>query len=182
MDRRKTSLIALNCLCGSAVLLGYWFGVRAVSGAELWGGVPQALQPANNVNMLLAAAGYLPFTYYIAFRPQPENTRIAGRFDYTLFHWLYLLILIPSAAWLPLTANLIASPGPLAWWGVRFVLFLVALGALGLVAALLRLGAEAPPGRALALVGLAPFCLQTVVLDPIIWPFYFYAPPATGAA
>ena len=75
--------------------------------------------------------------------------------------------------WLPLTAHMAAQPGLAAWACVRIDLALVALGALGLLASLISLGDGAPRGRRLAIAGLVPFCLQTVVLDALVWPAFF---------
>lgn len=173
MDRQKRSLIALNVIGGAAVLASYVVGVRAISGEALWGGVPESLKPLYTLNMLLAAAGYFLFTFYIVFRLDSKTTLVAGRFRYQSFHVLYALVLIPSAAWLPLTGYMVEHPSPFAWACVRIDLALVALGSLGLIASLLDLGSKAPRGRALAIAGLVPFCLQTVVLDALVWPAFF---------
>jgi len=123
--------------------------------------------------MFLAAAGYFFFTPYILFRLDPETTRVAGRFGYGIFHLFYALVLFPSALWLPLTAHMAEQPSLTAWACVRIDLALVALGALGLLASLISLGASAPKGLRLAIAGLVPFCLQTVVLDALVWPAFF---------
>jgi hypothetical protein len=176
MDRRKSSLIALNLIGGLAVLASYVVGVANVSGEALWGGVPESLTPLYTVNMFLAAGGYFFFTHYIVFRLDETQTRIGDRFGYSVFHLLYALVLIPSAAWLPLTAMMIDDPSTLLWATIRLVLFLVGAGSLGLVASLLKLGAHAPRGRTLAIAGLVPFCLQTVLLDALVWPAFFPTP------
>jgi hypothetical protein len=173
----RRSLLALNLVGGAAVLASYALGLRALPGDLLWGGVPAGMRPLYSANMLLAAAGYFLFTPYVLFRLDPETTRVAGRFGYRAFHLLYALVLLPSALWLPLTAHALAQPGPAAWAAVRIALALVALGSLGLLAALLALPAGAPRGRHLAVAGLVPFCLQTAVLDALVWPALL---PAAG--
>ena len=173
MDSRVRTLIALNIVGGSAVLASYAVGLGAVPGDALWGGVPDSIRPLYTVNMFLAAAGYLFFTPYILFRLDPETTRVAGRFGYGIFHLFYALMLIPSALWLPLTAHMAQQPGLVSWAYVRIDLALVAIGALGLLASLISLGADAPKGRRLAIAGLVPFCLQTVLLDALVWPAFF---------
>jgi hypothetical protein len=170
-------LIALNVVGGLAVLASYAIGLGSASsaGAALWGDLPEALRPYYKVNMFLAAAGYFLFTPYIVFRLRPEQTRIAGRFGYALFPILYALVLIPSAIWLPLTEHMIAQPSAALWALVRLDLACVGLGALGLLASLLALR-SAPRGRALAVLGLVPFCLQTALLDALVWPAFFPFP------
>lgn len=171
----KRSLVALNVLGGSAVLLSYAVGLPSV-GDALWGGIPDAARPVYTVNMFLAAAGYFLFTPYIVFRLAPDSIRWGGSLGYGVFHLLYALILIPSAVWLPLTAHVIAEPGLPAWWGLRVGLALTGLGSLGLLGILLRLPAGAPPGRGWAVLGLLPFVFQTAVLDALVWPAYFPFP------
>jgi len=175
MHEKTRSLLWLNAIGGAMVLTSYVIGVLSspTLGGALWGGVPESLRPLYTVNMFLAAGGYFLFTPFILFRLRPEDTRIAGRFGYGLFHVLYALVLIPSALWLPLTAHMLSSPSELAWIAVRLDLALVALGAVGLLASLLALSGEPPRGRALAVLGLLPFCLQTAVLDATVWPAFF---------
>jgi len=173
MEPSKRSLIALNVIGGAAVLLSYVVGLRAISGDVLWGGVPESIRWIYTLNMFLAAGGYFFFTSYIVFKLDAETTRVAGRFGYGLFLVLYALVLIPSALWLPLTGHMAEQPGLGSWAAVRIVLALVGLGSVGLVAGLLALGPRAPRGRGLALAGLAPFCLQTAVLDALVWPAFY---------
>ncbi len=173
MDTRVGTLIGLNVVGGSAVLASYVMGLGAVPGDVLWGGVPDSIRPLYTVNMFLAAAGYFFFTSYILFRLDPDTTRVAGRFGYWIFHVLYALVLIPSALWLSLTARMAEEPGLFAWALVRIDLALVAIGAVGLLACLISLGSRAPKGRRWAIAGLVPFCLQTAVLDALVWPAFF---------
>ena len=65
MPRQNLALALLNALGGIAVLgsYAYAFSYSSELRAGLWGGVPESLQPIYTVNMLLAAAGYFPFTW-----------------------------------------------------------------------------------------------------------------------
>jgi hypothetical protein len=174
------SLIVLNLFGGAAVLASYVLGLGGASGEALWGGVPESLRPLYTVNMFLAAGGYFLFTPYILLRLDPESTRVFGRFGYGFFHVAYALVLIPSALWLPLTASMVEQPTLAMWVCVRLDLMLVALGVVGLLAGLVRLGPKAPRGRGWALLGLLPFALQTVVLDALVWPAFFPLEQTTG--
>jgi hypothetical protein len=169
-------LVWLNALGGSAVLASYAWGFlgRPEQMGALWGGIPEAARSLYTANMLLAAAGYFLFTPFIAFRLPPEQTVLAAGFGYGAFHALYGLVLLPSALWLPLSFLALEHPGGWLFWLVRLVLAATAVGSLGLLAALSGLRSPRPArGRALALAGLVPFCLQTAVLDAVIWPAYF---------
>ena len=167
--------MALNLVGGLAVLTSYYLGVsspHAASGA-IWGGVPEDWRSLYQLNMLLAAAGYFPFTWLLLFSSDPE--RLAdGRWPRAALPLCYALVLFPSAAWLPLTELYIESPSAVAWWAVKLCLAATAVGSLGIFASL---GQVRPaPGRGLLLaarLGAAAFCLQTVVLDAIVWVVLF---------
>lgn len=169
-------LIAVNVVGGVAVLGSYAHGLLThpdTSGA-VWGGVPASLKPWYIVSMLTAAAGYFLFSYYIGFALDPERARIGERFGFGVFVWLYALLLAASAFWMPLTFAMIETPTAALWIAIRTVLFLVALGSLGLLIAI----ATATPRAGdwsywLALLGATAFCIQTVVLDAFVWPAYF---------
>ena len=174
--RARRWLIAVILIGGLAVLGSYLWGVlaRPDAGQTLWGGVPRSIRPFYTVNMLLAAAGYFPFTFYILFRLDPGTTRVAGRFGYGLFSWLYAAILLPSALWLPLVYVAIEQSSQAWLWVVRAALILVGAASLGILTALLK----TRPQRAgiayrLAVVGSVFFCIQTAVLDAAVWGVFF---------
>lgn len=176
--------VALNLLGGTAVLASYAWGVATPGvGDALWGGVPDSLRPLYTANMLAAAAGYFVFTGVVLQR------RLEGGHDGAEFIRIdvaYASILFASALWLPLTAWMLEAPSSLLWAFVRIDLGLVALGTLGLMFELVlpRPGVahRGRPERLLAALGLLPFALQTVVLDALIWPYYFGAVTAQGGS
>ena len=163
---------------GIAVLASYAYSlaIDPAVRAGLWGDVPPALLPGYVVSMALAAAGYFIFTTFLFVHVDPDQARIAGRFGYSLFHALYLLILGPSALWLPLTAAMIQQPSSALWLAIRLVLALVGLGSVGLLLALLTLRPRRPrTAYWLAAAGAVAFCIQTAVLDLFVWTAYFPA-------
>ncbi len=174
-DARRRRFLVLNAVGGLLVLGTYLWGALDASAVmtSLWGGVPEAIRPLYTVNMLLSAVGYFFFAPYIAFRIDTSRSDIFGPWGYSIFSVFMLLVLIPSAAWLPLTSMMLADPSPFLWWMIRLDLALVAVGSLGLFVSLWTLRPPTSPGRKAALVGLVPFCLQTVVLDALVWPAYF---------
>ena len=169
-------LIGLNGVGGSAVLGSYAYGfvAHAETVGEVWGGVPQWLRPLYTVSMLAAAVGYFAFTFFVLFRIEPRAVRISRRIGYAGFLWLYALILIPSALWMPLTFALLAAPSPGWWTAIRGVLAAVGIGSLGFVLAIRNAApANATTARRLALLGALAFTFQTAVLDALVWPAYF---------
>ncbi len=176
MHASKLTTVIINLVGGAAVLGSYVWGFSSMPHAStlLWGGVPQALRPLYTLNMFLAAGGYFLFTYYILFDLPAKETHIAGGWGYGLFNFIYTAILAPSALWLPLTWDVLAS---FTSAGRRIVwadLLIVALASLALLFALVNAEPRTHlTSRRWAIVGCAFFCLQTVVLDAIVWSALF---------
>jgi hypothetical protein len=176
MHPQRRALVWIVLLGGTAVLASYAYslGFDPATRTGLWGGVPAALLPAYIASMALATAGYFAFTYFLLVAVDAEGVRIAGRFGYRLFQGLYLMILVPSSMWLPLTSAMVQQPSDFLWLGIRLVLALVGLGSVGLLLALLVLRPR-QPARAywLAVAGSVAFCFQTAVLDLFVWTALF---------
>lgn len=176
MHREQKTLAWLNVIGGLAVLGSYAYGLGAHPETRhaLWGAVPQSIQPLYTISMLLAAIGYFPFTFLLLFRVEPAQARIAGRLGYGWFTVFYMLILLPSALWMPLTFLILDRWSALLWLAIRAVLALVALGSVGLLVSLLALTPRPPKALyVLAILGAVAFCIQTAVLDAIVWPAFF---------
>ena len=141
---------------------------------SVWGGVPVSLQPVYTVSMLLAATGYFLFTPYVFFSLDAQSIRVFGRFGFAAFNVIYAAILLPSAMWMPLTFEMVATPDPTLWISIRTVLLVVGAASLSLIGAV---ATAAPPGRqgfrVLAILGAGLFTFQTAVLDAVVWPAYF---------
>jgi hypothetical protein len=172
----KAGWVLVNLLGGAAVIGSYLFGFLSSPEAStaLWGGVPTGLRPVYTAGMVLAAIGYLVvFAYFL--RMDGQELRAGSRSGFSRLTGLYLLILIPSALWMPLSLWALERSSQALAWLVRLDLILVGAGAIGVLLALVN----ARPQRsalfhALALVGSAAVCLQTVVLDAVIWGSLFH--------
>jgi hypothetical protein len=176
MHYQQWILLAVIAVCGAGVIGSYVQGIAANPGGaeKLWGGVTDGLRIFNYVTMLLAVIGFFAFTYYLFFRVDPNTVRVAGNLNFWTFVVLYVLILLPSALWMPLTFSVLASQSVSTWIAVRAVLFLVGIASLALVAALLTLQPRSPDiWYWLAVAGSAAFCLQTLIMDAFIWAAYF---------
>ena len=176
MHPQKRTMVWINAAGGAAVLGSYAHGLwsHPTTGGDVWGGVPETLQPVYTICMLLAAAGYFAFSYFVFFKLDPDAVRIGDRFGFGAFNALYALILVPSALWMPLTFAMLESPSPGLWWAIRLTLGAVGIGSLGLVAAIITVRPPSAFGvRRLALIGSAAFCFQTAVLDALVWPAFF---------
>ena len=165
-------LLALNIAGGAAVLASYAyaFGQPPEVRSALWGGVPESLQPLYTAGMCAATVGYFPMTWLFVVgsseragsdEPGRERSVRAG----------YGLILLFSAAWTPLTVELIRAPSVFCYLLTRVVLFAVAFGSLSILAHTVRHGRAATgPFRWLPFLGALAFSFQTVVLDALVWP------------
>ncbi len=176
MAAQTIILLVINVIGGAGVIGSYIQGIIAHpgSGNVLWGGVPAGMRPVYGISMILAALGYFAFMYFILFKLNPDEVRIAGRFNFSLLHFIFLGILIPSAFWMPLTFYMINNPGGGAFTWVRIVLIIVGLFSCALVWALLSLNTREPNlPYWLAVAGSAYFTFHTAVLDMIIWPILY---------
>lgn len=175
IHREKIILVLVNIIGGTAVLGSYAWGIltRPDAGA-LWGGVPESVMPLYSVSMVTAAAGYLAFTAFLLFAVDAGAVRVAGRFGYRLFTWLYVLVLAPSAAWMPLTFAMIDAPSSWTWVALRLVLAVVGAASAGILVSLVYLSPRSAPAvRGAAVAGSILFCFQTLVLDAMVWTAFF---------
>lgn len=178
MHPKRRAMAWIVLLGGGAVVLSYVYilGMDPATQADLWGGVPAALLPAYVTSMALATGGFFAFTFFLLFRTDPERVRIASRFGYGLFSGLYVMILAPSALWLPLTSAMVQQPNSILWLGIRLVLVAVGIGSVALLLSLLILRPRRPAGAYwFAVVGAVAFCFQTAVLDLFVWTALFPA-------
>ncbi len=177
MDSQRKALFLMIAVGGSAVLGSYVlaFAVEPEIRSGLWGGIPDSLQGFYTVNMLLAAAGFFPATYWLGLKtPVDQFVDYTGlRFEALML--AYAAILMPSALWLPLTAIYIGEPTALLWIAIRIVLFLVGAGATCVAYMLIRRAAKGPSIVWGAVVAFFFFWLQTMILDAIVWPWFYHS-------
>jgi hypothetical protein len=172
MSTQQIILLIINILGGAAVMLSYVYGLKGQTGGAsvLWGNVSESIRPIYFVSMIVSAIGYFAFIYYVLFRIDPADSNI----NYYLFYAIFLVILVASAFWMPLTNLFVNHGGTGLWIGVRSVLALVALGSIALLWALLAFHPDTR-GTAywLAVVGAGYFAFHTTILDAITWAALF---------
>ena len=123
---------------------------------------------------LLTPTQELPFTYLLFFHVEPEAARIAHRLNFRTFNAVYVLILAPSALWMPLTFEMLNHPTQRVWLAIRLTLGIVGLASVALVGALLNLRPRRPVRIYwLSVAGSVVFAIHTALLDAIVWPIYF---------
>lgn len=176
MGKEKLSLLLITLVGGLAVIASYVWGFTAYPDASttLWGGVPASAIPVYTTNMLLAAGGFLFFTAYLLFGIDASQVKVFINYDFRLFIYLYAVILVLSALWMPFSIAAYYQSSIAFLWVVRLVLWITGLASLVLLSALLTLQ---PRGRSwvhwAAVVGCIFFCVQTVILDAVTWVIFF---------
>lgn len=165
-------LALLQLVGGPLVLASYALCILRWpdASAQMWGGVPDGVQPFYTAWMFVAAAGYFGYSWLFVLRTPPERTRVLG-FGYGFLFAAYALVLVGSMLWMPMTKWLLDAPSLLRFWLVRLDLFAVAAGSLGLIVAAFVIEPK-PDRRAgiVARVGTIAFGIQTIVLDALVWP------------
>ncbi|HEY96950.1 MAG TPA: hypothetical protein G4O16_02065 [Dehalococcoidia bacterium] len=175
MGTQQIVLLVINIIGGAAVIGSYIYGLNAQSGGAnvLWGSVPENIRPVYFVSMIISALGYFAFLYYILFRLSPSEVSIANTFGFSLFFAIFILILLPSALWMPLTNLYVGAPSTGTWVIVRIILALVGIGSIALVWALLSLQTREGVAYWLSVAGSGYFAFHTAILDAIIWAALF---------
>ncbi len=169
----------INVLGGIAVLGSYAEGFINHSNIVglAWGNVPVSWRGLYSLAMAPAALGYFPMTYFLLFRVDLARPFWLGLQTGVVLGFLYLVVLVFSALWFPLTLQLIEQPNPALWAAVHALLVAVGLASCGLIACTIALR---PDGGgvswAIAVAGSLFFTFQTGVLDALVWPAYFPHP------
>ncbi len=171
MHRERRRFLTLQLVFGPAVLASYalCIGLWPETSARMWGGVPESIRGVYTAWMFVAAAGYCAFTPALFLHADPERTRVAFGHGYGALHAMYAALLVGSMLWMPLTKWHLDGAIPFAV--VVLDLWIVAGGSLALLATTLRLAPPLPGvWRVAAPLGAAAFCVQTVLLDALVWP------------
>lgn len=170
MSAYRRSFLAVQIAFGPAVLASYafCFAMWPEAVARMWGGVPASVRGVYTAWMFVAAAGYAAFTPALYLHAAAVS-RIAFGWPARALPALYAALLIGSILWMPLTKWSLDGAVPFAL--VVADLWIVAGASLALLATTLRLAPPLPGAwRVAAPLGAAAFCVQTVLLDALVWP------------
>jgi hypothetical protein len=170
MHPSRRVFLALQLALGPAVLASYalCFARWPETVAAMWGGVPEAVRGVYTGWMFVAAAGYAVFTPALFLHADPDRARLALGLGYRSLHAIYAALLAGSMLWMPLTKWHLDGGLPFAL--VVLDLWVVAAASLALLATTARLTPPLPGAwRLAAPLGAAAFCVQTVLLDAIVW-------------
>lgn len=169
----RLAFVAINVVGGTAVLASYvlWLGNPSNDAGALWGSIGGFGRALYTVSMIAAAAGYFAFAPFLLVHggdAPPSFHRV---------NLLFVLVLLPSALWMPLAFEYLDEPGAGLWSTMRAGLLVTGLASAALVHAVASVPATATSARSrtLALAGALAFTFQTLVLDALVWPRCFPA-------
>jgi len=173
MNKNQKLFLFIPLVLGTLVPLSYVLGLGNNADA-MWGGVPSNIRPLYTISMLISATGFFIFSTYTFLKVFKDKFILPYSLKKWTIHLSYLLILIPSALWIPLVNVMLDKPSTLIWIGIRTVLILVAIGTLILFILITKAEKEK---KGLfyytSVVGLILFLFHTGILDAIIWPILF---------
>ena len=176
MNKQLILFYCINIVGGLSVLSSYAHGLLSnpLTRISLLGNVPLFLRPYYTIFMFLAAGGYFFFTAYILICINIDTVKLFGKYGFWLINILYAGIIIPSAIWIYLTFAMINNPSTILWLIIRVVLFTVGFSSIILLFSFFMSNFERHGWLYIAsIIGLFFFCIQTMLLDGIIWPYYF---------
>ena len=176
INKNKNIFYIINILGGSLVLFSYGHGLSSHVDLriQLWGNIPISIKPYYTFNMLLATLGYFCFTSYIL-----KAVILSVKYQYhssyiKKINLFYAGIIIPSIFWMPMTFRMLMDPSDLLWIAIKVVLIVVGLSASSLMIFLIKSEIQVKDLHYyIALIGIVPFWIQTMILDAIVWPYYF---------
>lgn len=168
MSAAKIAILVINLLGGAAVIGSYILSLAGNNkGANaFWGATPANIKPIYTVSMLLSAASYFAFMYFILFRLNFSSISLP------LLITAFLGILVASAFWMPFTNMYLSNGIVWLWLAVRLSLVIVGLAAV-LLAGLLIAYSGSGTSYWLAVVGSCYFAFHTAILDMLLWPVFF---------
>ena len=173
---QKITLILINIIFGSLVLLSYYKGLNKEPelSLKLWGGVPKILQPYIVASMFISALGYFFFTINFLINTDPQHIKFLGKFNFWYLHIIYLMILIPSAMWIDLTFTYMKTDNTIDWYYVISTLYCVAI--FSIILLLFTVDTYVNNSSWLYMVsvfGVSIFTFHTLFLDGLIWTVFF---------
>ena len=174
------TFLTINIIGGIAVLGGYAVCLYFFPDQReaLWGGVQNGLQSIFTVSMLLAATGYLAFSYGIMFKSSPEefsSKLFASRYSISI---LCLIFLISASIWMPATIAYLKTNNSI-WWILSVTSLWITAISLFIATTILITNPLAIPSsfyRVLAISGISYITFHCLVLDAIIWVTRFHLP------
>ena len=164
----KKFLVGVTILGLIGVGVSYYLGMRSMPNglADLWGNTPESVKPLYYITTSLAFIGFALAFIFIVFK--------TDLFNYYPISRSVIVILVAAMLWMPYVAEMATDPTSFTWMKIRISLLLVGLGAWFFFRRMwLMSGEEYGVWKKLAVVGSGIFFFHTMVMDAILWPYYY---------
>lgn len=166
MNNNQVFFLIILALFGIPVILSYIFGIKRIKNIDLlWGGMPKKIQKILTISMLISALSFFVFSSYIFVLSYKHYNLIN-------IYFLYAVLLGSAALWLPLMIEVIELRKKIYWILTRISLALVGLCSIVLLSMMI-FSTYYGLFFTFAITGLSLFSIHTVVLDAIVWPYFF---------
>lgn len=167
------TFLIINMIGGTAVLGGYLVCLYVFPSQReaLWGGVQNGWQSVFTVSMIIAAAGYLAFSYGILFKSSPEEFSSRLLDTKHAISILCMIFLISAAIWMPATIAYLKTSNSI-WWILSVISLWITAISLFTTTFIVITHPLAIPSifyRGLTIAGISYITFHCLVLDAIIW-------------
>jgi hypothetical protein len=159
----RDGLVHWNVIGCAAVLATYIAGAAIYPDymRAIWSNVPEPLNVLHTVNIVLAAFGYVLTAWIL-------NSARAESLNRTLLAAI-TLTLSGSILWVPLNLAHLEAPTNVLLFALRLDLFVVGLGALGMLVSIVKTRpATIYGGNIVAFLATMPVIIQVVLFDSIL--------------
>lgn len=172
------TFLIINLIGGIAVLGGYLVCLYVYPDQReaLWGGVQSGWQSVFTVSMLMAAAGYLVFSYGILFKSSPDGFSSKYLDTRHAISLLCMVFLISAAIWMPATISYLKTNNSI-WWILSVTSLWITAISLFTVTTLVIVCPLTIPStfyRVLTISGISYITFHCLILDAIIWVSRFH--------
>ena len=180
MSKSKKIFVAINLVGGLAVLSSYLFCfiLYPTYSRSLWGSASDKVITFFVISMVLAAAGYVWFTFYLLKGNKLEDSNFGTLFGVKIINLLYLMVLTCSTIWMPASISFSMSENIFVELIIRLILWTVGLSSLGILIYIYNIniddGKSSFLSHMFALLGTMVFTIHTLILDAVIWPFLYF--------
>ncbi|MBK50516.1 MAG: hypothetical protein FI718_05765 [SAR202 cluster bacterium] len=180
MSTAKKIFLTINLLGGLSVLSSYIFCLILYPdrSASLWGSASDPVITFFVISMFLAASGYIWFTLYLLKGNKLDAARLGKISGAKVANALYLVVLVCSTIWMPASISFSMNENILTELMIRLILWIVGLASVGILILICKIkfsyGKSSFLSHMFALLGAMVFTIHTLILDAVIWPFFYF--------
>ncbi len=180
MSTTKKIFLGINLLGGLSVLSSYIFCfiLYPTRSASLWGSASDPVIKFFVISMFLAASGYIWVTFYLLKGNKLDAVHVGTIKGTKIINLLYVVVLVCSTIWMPASISFSMSENIFTEFIIRLVLWMVGLASVGILILIYKIkfsyGKSSLLSHMFALLGAMVFTIHTLVLDAVIWPFFYF--------